>query len=254
MASNEATQVASAAPANPEAIRFYAEGLARLHVYDALGARDLLEKAIAADPNHALSHAGLAETWSQLGYDEKAGEEAKKAFDLSANLPREQRLWMEGHCREFARDFPAAIEIYRTLRNFFPDNLDYALRPGVFTEEGWACQGRAGHDWADACIAQTRQRRCSHRSRGGGRAKRIRQFQGFSRGGREGGRESEDTRLAQASGEGDHRRKGSHGTDLGDLDKASKEALEARDLADFGKSLRICVCYSFSGKCAVRQR
>jgi len=30
--------------------------------------------------------------------------------------------------RELTHDFPAAIEIYRTLRNFFPDDLDYGLR------------------------------------------------------------------------------------------------------------------------------
>ena len=99
-----------------------------MDAYEALAARDLLEKAIAADPNYALSHAALAQAWSQLGYDKKAEVEAKKAFDLSANLTREQHLSVEGRYREFAHDLPSAIEIYRTLRNFFPDNLDYALR------------------------------------------------------------------------------------------------------------------------------
>jgi tetratricopeptide (TPR) repeat protein len=124
----EASQVDAFASASPEATRLYAEGLAKLQAYEALAARDLLEKAVAADPNHALSHAALAQAWSQLGYDKKAEEEAKKAFDLSANLTREQHLSVEGRYREFAHNFPAAIEIYRTLRNFFPDNLDYALR------------------------------------------------------------------------------------------------------------------------------
>jgi eukaryotic-like serine/threonine-protein kinase len=128
VSTTEASQVAASAPANPEATRLYAEGLAKLRAYEALAARDLLEKAIAADPNYALSHAALAQAWSQLGYDKKAQEEAKKAFDLSANLTREQHLSVEGRYREFAHDFPSAIEIYRTLRNFFPDNLDYALR------------------------------------------------------------------------------------------------------------------------------
>jgi eukaryotic-like serine/threonine-protein kinase len=120
--------VAASAPASPGATRLYAEGLTKLQAYEALAARDLPEKAIAADPNYALSHAALAQAWSQLGYDKKAQEEAKKAFDLSANLTREQHLSVEGRYREFAHDFPAAMEIYRTLRNCFPDNLDYALR------------------------------------------------------------------------------------------------------------------------------
>jgi hypothetical protein len=97
--------------------------LAKLEKFDALAARALLEKAIAADPNHPLSHSALAQAWSALGYESKAAEEAKRALDPSANLPREQRLAIEGNYREFARDLPAAIEIYRTLSNFFPTTL-----------------------------------------------------------------------------------------------------------------------------------
>jgi eukaryotic-like serine/threonine-protein kinase len=128
VSTSEASQVASSTSASPEATRLYAEGLAKLQAYEALAARDLLHKAIAADLNFALSHAALAQAWSQLGYDKKAEEEAKKAFDLSANLTREQHLSVEGRYREFAHDYAAAVEIYRTLRNFFPDNLDYGLR------------------------------------------------------------------------------------------------------------------------------
>jgi tetratricopeptide (TPR) repeat protein/DNA-binding winged helix-turn-helix (wHTH) protein/TolB-like protein/predicted Ser/Thr protein kinase len=121
-------QVLATVPTNLEAARFYAEGLARLQTFDALAARDFLEKAVAVDPNHALSHSALAQSWSALGYDTKALAEAKKAFELSTNVPREERLSIEGRYREFANDLPAAIEIYRTLSNFFPDNLDYGLR------------------------------------------------------------------------------------------------------------------------------
>ena len=120
--------VLATVPANLEAARLYANGLAKLQTFDALDARDLLEKAVAADPNHALSHSALALSWSALGYDAKAKEEAKKAFELSTNVSREERLSIEGCYREFANDLPAAIEIYRTLSNFFPDNLDYGLR------------------------------------------------------------------------------------------------------------------------------
>jgi tetratricopeptide (TPR) repeat protein len=63
-----------------------------------------------------------------LGYDVKAHEEAKKAFDLSGQLSREDRLSIEARYRQLAHDYPAAIEIYRTLYNFFPDSLDYGLR------------------------------------------------------------------------------------------------------------------------------
>ncbi len=115
-------------PSNAVAARFYSEGLAKLRLFDALGARDLLEKAIAAEPDYPLAHAALAEAWSKLGYDEKAKEAAKRAFDLSARLLQEERLSVEGRYREMTQEWELATELYRRLQGFFPDNLDYGLR------------------------------------------------------------------------------------------------------------------------------
>jgi tetratricopeptide (TPR) repeat protein/tRNA A-37 threonylcarbamoyl transferase component Bud32 len=124
----EAGGARASRPSNPEAARLYAEGLARLRVFDAIGARDLLEKAAAADSRYPLAHAALAGAWSALGYDGKAREQARKAFDLSGNLSREDRLAVEGRYRETVREWDKAVEIYRTLWGFFPDNLEYGLR------------------------------------------------------------------------------------------------------------------------------
>jgi len=123
----EVRQTQRSLPANPEAMRLYAQGLVKLRSFDDLGARNLLERAVSTEPYHALSHSALAETLFNLGYDSKAGDEAKKAFDLSADLPRADHLFIEGRYHELTRDYPAAIEIYRTLHNFFPDDLEYAL-------------------------------------------------------------------------------------------------------------------------------
>src|SRR5262249_25483835 len=125
---SDTSGVQASLPANPEAARLYSEGLAKLRVLDALTARDLLEKAVKADPKHALSHTALAEAWSALGYDSNAAAEAKQALDLSTNLSRQDRLFIEGRYNELAHQWTKAIEIYRTLTGFFPDNLDYGLR------------------------------------------------------------------------------------------------------------------------------
>jgi DNA-binding winged helix-turn-helix (wHTH) protein/tetratricopeptide (TPR) repeat protein len=125
--SEEAAEVAVALPTRSNAAKLYSEGLAKLRVFDARSARDLLQKAVAAEPSFALSHVALASTWFQLGYEEKAKAEAKKAFDLSSNLPRAERLLVEGRYTEMSRNWSRAIEIYRALFDFFPDNLDYGL-------------------------------------------------------------------------------------------------------------------------------
>ncbi len=124
----EAKQVRATLPESSEASRFYSEGLAKLRLFDGLGARGLLERAVAAEPQYALAHSALAEALSFLGYDARAGQEAKTAFDLSQNLPRESRLAIEARYLELRHDFPGAIQNYETLYNFFPDNLDYGLQ------------------------------------------------------------------------------------------------------------------------------
>lgn len=115
-------------PATPTAARPYVEGLQKLVSYDAIGAKSLLEKAVAADPKYPLAHSELAMAWAALGYDVKAGDEAKNAFELSGMLSREERLLVEGRYRELSKQWPLAIDIYRTLSSFFPDNVEYGLR------------------------------------------------------------------------------------------------------------------------------
>ncbi|MFL6306318.1 MAG: tetratricopeptide repeat protein [Candidatus Sulfotelmatobacter sp.] len=123
----EAAEVQIALPVNHDAARLYSEGLAKLRVFDSLSARHLLQQAIAAEPDFALSHSALATAWSDLGYDENAKTEAKRAFELSSNLPHQDRLLIEGRYHEIAKDWEKAIEIYRALFEFFPDSLDYGL-------------------------------------------------------------------------------------------------------------------------------
>jgi DNA-binding winged helix-turn-helix (wHTH) protein/tetratricopeptide (TPR) repeat protein/TolB-like protein len=123
----EAAEVATAVPLKSETAKLYSEGRAKLRTFDALSARNLLSEAVRVEPNYALSHAALATAWSRLGYDENAKAEAKKAFDLSGNLSRADRLLTEGLYREMSLDWEKAIEINRALFEFFPDNLDYGL-------------------------------------------------------------------------------------------------------------------------------
>jgi tetratricopeptide (TPR) repeat protein/tRNA A-37 threonylcarbamoyl transferase component Bud32 len=124
----EAVAVRASLPSNPEAARLYAEGLAKLRLFEDDAARGLLEKAVAADPRHALAHSALAAAWSGLGYDARALAEAKQAFDLSGELGRETRLLIEGRYRAMGNEWERAIEIYRSVFTFFPDDLDYGLQ------------------------------------------------------------------------------------------------------------------------------
>jgi serine/threonine protein kinase/Tfp pilus assembly protein PilF len=127
ISTEDARAVRASMPLNSEAMRSYSEGLAKLRRFDALGASDLLKKAVVAEPEFALGHAALSASWSALGYDAQARDEAKLAFDMSTQLSREDRLSIEGRYRETVKDWAKATEVYRALFGFFPDNLEYGL-------------------------------------------------------------------------------------------------------------------------------
>lgn len=114
-------------PANPQLAQLYAQGRERLRKFDAVGARKLLEQVAAADVDYALGHMAMAEVWTLLGYDEKAKSAAKRAFEMASNLPREDRHLVEARYREATKEWDKAIALYRSLRTFFPDSLDYGL-------------------------------------------------------------------------------------------------------------------------------
>ena len=135
---SEEAAVLAALPLDQEAERFYSLGVAKLRQFDALAAKDLLEQAAEADPKFAMVHAMLARAWAQLGYEEKHHEEAKKAFDLSADLPRAQRLVVEGEYYESLGKQDQAASVYHALFELYPDSVDYGLRLA-------AAQTLAGH-------------------------------------------------------------------------------------------------------------
>ncbi len=120
--------VIAALPLDREAAKFYALGLSKLRQFETLAAKDLLEQAIRAEPKFSLSHAMLARAWDQLGYQQKRREEAKIALDLSTDLPRSQRMLVEGDYYESLGNQDQATSIYRALFELFPDNVDYGLQ------------------------------------------------------------------------------------------------------------------------------
>ena len=121
-------QVRASLPSNPKSARLYAEGLSKLREFEYKIAFDLLSQAVAAEPKSAEAHAAFGGTWQALGYDAKAIDETQKAMTLGKTLRPEEQLSIEGQYRRLNHEWPRAIEIYRTLNDLYPDNLDYALR------------------------------------------------------------------------------------------------------------------------------
>jgi eukaryotic-like serine/threonine-protein kinase len=128
LAAQAGSAVAQAGPAASPGAHLYFEGLDKLRHFDARGARDLLEQAVAADPNDALAHHALSQAWAALGYAELSKREAQKAWELSGKLPRADRLSIEASYRAANVEWDKAIRTYQQLLNRFPDDADYGLR------------------------------------------------------------------------------------------------------------------------------
>jgi eukaryotic-like serine/threonine-protein kinase len=124
----EQAGVLASLPLDREAARFYALGLKKLREFDALAAKDLLEQATKSDPKFSLAHLMLARTWAQLGYEQKRKEETKKALELSMDLPRSERMLVEGDYYESLADHEKAESTYRALFALFPDDVDFGLQ------------------------------------------------------------------------------------------------------------------------------
>ncbi len=123
-------------PGNPEAVRLYTAGLARLRAFDSPRAVKLLSQAVAADPGSAAIRSALAQAWSTLGYDARAKAEAAHAVELSGSLSKPERLAIQARLHQVAWQWGKASEIYRSLWTFFPDDLEHGLQLARSLAEG----------------------------------------------------------------------------------------------------------------------
>lgn len=124
----EQAGVLASLPLDRDGARFYALGVAKLRDFDALAAKDLLEQAVKADPKFSLAHLTLSRAWGRLGYEQKRKEEAKKALDLSVDLPRSEQMLVEGNYYGSLPNHEKAISTYHALFELFPDNVEYGLQ------------------------------------------------------------------------------------------------------------------------------
>jgi eukaryotic-like serine/threonine-protein kinase len=123
----QAAKIDAQGPSNEEASMYFAEGRAKQRDFDLRGAGKMFERAVGADPKFAEAHSALADTWSLLGYDAKALEEAQRAFDLSPGLTEEKGGLIKGRYYEMTHDWDKATALYSSLWNLFEGTPEYGL-------------------------------------------------------------------------------------------------------------------------------
>ena len=118
-----------------DALRDYNEGLQLLRQGNNLAAQKKLQSATTEDPQFAVAFSRLGEAYSSLGYDTEAEQAARRAVDLSQNLPLAQKLFIEASMARVTKNSAKAISAYETLAKSFPDNLDVLFALGGLYED-----------------------------------------------------------------------------------------------------------------------
>jgi serine/threonine protein kinase/tetratricopeptide (TPR) repeat protein len=106
------------------ALRDYNQGIGLQRDGRNLDAQKQFEAATKEDPNFALAFSRLAQVYSILGYDSEAEQSARKAVDLSQDLPQAEKYLISAIRSEATKNYPEAIKAYETLAAASPDNYD----------------------------------------------------------------------------------------------------------------------------------
>ncbi|MGC1478291.1 MAG: tetratricopeptide repeat protein [Terriglobales bacterium] len=106
------------------ALRDYNQGIGFQRDGRNLDAQKQFEAATKEDPTFALAFSRLAQVYSILGYDSEAEQSARKAVDLSQDLPQAEKYLISAIRSEATKNYPEAIKAYETLATASPDNSD----------------------------------------------------------------------------------------------------------------------------------
>ncbi len=119
------------------ALRDYNQGIELQRDGKNLEAQKEFEAATKEDPAFALAFSRLAQTYSSLGYDSEAEQSAKKAVDLSPDLPEAEKYLISAIRSQATKNYPEAIKAYETLAKASPDNSDVqSALASLYTDSG----------------------------------------------------------------------------------------------------------------------
>lgn len=138
-------------PERAEAVRPFLNGVESLHDHRFSQAIEFLDESLEADPTAPMTHFALAEALHALGYEAEAALSAQRAFELSVDLPRRERLRIEAKYRLLSGERAVAIDIYRSLCLFDPESV----RDGLDLVDALCRVNRGGDAQAAARLLRT---------------------------------------------------------------------------------------------------
>jgi tetratricopeptide (TPR) repeat protein len=132
----------------PAALAWYRKGVDAMHSMTYEAARKAFEQAVAADPRFALARAGLAQSYEELDFSDRAKESMLRAVALAqeTRLPARDARRLLALQDVVAHDYDRAAPLFARLeRDAVP-----AERAAAALESGWLAQQREDTNGAAA--------------------------------------------------------------------------------------------------------
>ena len=117
-----------------EALRAYNDGLELSRQGKDTEALKQFQSAVQQDPEFALAYSKMGQTYASLGYDSEAEQAARKAEDLSANLPARERYLIIASHAQVVNDNQKAIQYYSDMAKVSPGDTDIQFALGSLYE------------------------------------------------------------------------------------------------------------------------
>jgi serine/threonine protein kinase/tetratricopeptide (TPR) repeat protein len=126
------------------ALRDYNQGVGLQRDGKNLEAQKQFEAATKEDPSFAMAFSRLAQVYSSLGYDSEAEQSAKKAVELSQDLPEAEKYLISAIRSQATKNYPEAIKAYETLAMASSDNSDVqSALASLYQDSGDLVKARA---------------------------------------------------------------------------------------------------------------
>lgn len=114
-------------PVNILALSNYSQGLDLLYQFKPDQALAYFQQALAYEPNNPIIESAMADAQLKLGQLQASKQTLESAQQHAENLNRRDRLSISARLHLAERNFGRAAEIYRALREFFPNELGFGL-------------------------------------------------------------------------------------------------------------------------------
>jgi serine/threonine protein kinase/tetratricopeptide (TPR) repeat protein len=125
------------------ALRDYDQGIGLQRDGKNLEAQKQFEAATKEDSTFALAFSKLAQAYSSLGYDSEAEQSAKKAVELSQDLPESEKYLISAIRSQATKNYPEAIKAYENLAKASPGNSDVqGALAGLYKDSGNLAKAR----------------------------------------------------------------------------------------------------------------